>query len=52
MNKMGPNDETLFNPVNLSNKKNHNIPLEHLDYKYVQKCENVKELEKIYKVLI
>lgn len=32
-------------------KKKHNIPLEHLDFKYVQKCEDVKELEKIYKVL-
>ncbi len=32
-------------------KRKHNIPLEHLDFKYVDKCEDVKELEKIYKVL-
>ncbi len=31
--------------------KNEDVPLEHLDYKYVEKCENVKELEKIYKIL-
>ena len=30
----------------------HDVPLEHLDFKYVEKCQNVKELEKIYKVLM
>ena len=29
----------------------HNIPIEHLDFKYIEKCNDVKELEKIYKVL-
>ncbi|RNA25416.1 sperm-associated antigen 1 [Brachionus plicatilis] len=33
-------------------RKKHDIPLENLDFKYVKKCENVKELEKIYRVLI
>ncbi|CAF0712360.1 unnamed protein product [Brachionus calyciflorus] len=33
-------------------KKKHDVPLEHLDFKHVEKCENVKELEKIYRVLI
>lgn len=35
-----------------SSKKDHNIPLDHLDYKYISTCENVKELEKIYRVLM
>lgn len=35
-----------------SKPKNHNVSLEHLDFKYVEKCDNVKELEKIYKVLV
>ena len=35
-----------------SNSKKHNIPLDHLDFKYVEQCSNVKELEKIYKVLV
>ncbi|ELU18522.1 hypothetical protein CAPTEDRAFT_219848 [Capitella teleta] len=29
----------------------HNIPLNHLDYSYIKKCSNIKELEKILKVL-
>ena len=33
-------------------KKTSDIPLDHLDYKYVNECENVKELEKIYKKLV
>lgn len=33
-------------------RKKHDVPLENLDYKYVEKCENVKELEKIYRVLV
>ena len=31
--------------------KMHNIPIDHLDFKYVEKCNDIKELEKIYKVL-
>ena len=31
--------------------KNHDIPVSHLDYPYIEKCNNVKELEKILKVL-
>lgn len=27
------------------------IPIEHLDYRYVEGCKNAKELEKILKVL-
>ncbi len=37
--------------ANQQNRKSHGIPLEHLDFKYVEKCENVKELEKIFRVL-
>lgn len=33
-------------------RKKHDIPLENLDFKYVEKCNNVKELEKIYRVLV
>jgi hypothetical protein len=29
----------------------HNIPIEHFDFKYIEKCNNAKELEKIYKIL-
>ncbi len=35
-----------------TSRKHHDIPLECLDYKYVETCSNVKELEKIYKVLV
>ncbi len=31
--------------------KGHDIPISHLDYSYIEKCSNVKELEKILKVL-
>ena len=27
------------------------IPIEHLDYRYIEGCKNAKELEKILKVL-
>ena len=27
------------------------VPIEHLDYGYISKCKNSKELEKILKVL-
>jgi hypothetical protein len=43
-------NEEPFISVDQSKKK-HNIPLEHFDFKYVDKCEDLKELEKIYKVL-
>ena len=32
--------------------KKHDIPIDHLDFKYVEKCNDVKELEKIYKILL
>lgn len=27
------------------------VPIEHLDYRYIEQCKNGKELEKILKVL-
>lgn len=44
-------EDTGFSNDSSANKKKHDIPLDHLDYKYVEKCEDVKELEKIYRVL-
>ena len=45
-------------PVTLQNEmfsgqttKKYSIPLDHLDYKYVSKCDKVEELEKILRVL-
>ena len=38
--------------MNLESTKKHDIPIEHLDFKYVEKCNDVKELEKIYKILV
>lgn len=38
-------------PLNLSKLKNHGVPLDHFDFKYIQKCNDVKELEKMYRVL-
>ena len=29
----------------------YNIPIEHLDFKYVSECKDVRELEKIYRLL-
>ena len=29
----------------------YDIPLSHLDFDYIEKCKDVKELEKIVKVL-
>ncbi|KAJ8313729.1 hypothetical protein KUTeg_008290 [Tegillarca granosa] len=34
-----------------STTKKYDIPLSHLDYEYVKKCTNVKEIEKILRVL-
>jgi hypothetical protein len=45
-------DETLNLLSETQTKlKNHGIPLDHFDFKYVSQCEDVKELEKIYRVL-
>ena len=41
--------ESLFDTNKL---KKHDIPLDNFDYKYIEKCDNVKELEKIYRVLV
>lgn len=41
----------LFDQVS-AQKKSHDIPIDHLDYKYVNQCNDVKELEKIYKTLV
>jgi hypothetical protein len=47
----------LEEPLNLisgnvsSKLKDHGIPLDHFDFKYVAGCEDIKELEKIYRVL-
>ena len=35
-----------------SPSRKHDIPLDHFDYKYVDSCNKVAELEKIYKVLV
>ncbi len=43
------NEESTTGNVN---EKKHNIPIEHFDFKYVETCNNIKELEKIYKVLV
>jgi tetratricopeptide (TPR) repeat protein len=45
------NDDSL-NFYNKQKQKNHDVPIESLDYKYIAACANVKELEKIYKVLV
>ena len=29
----------------------HDIPLDHLDYKFIENCDNVKEIENIIKIL-
>ena len=34
-----------------SERTKYDIPLGHLDYAYIEKCSDVKELEKIVKVL-
>ena len=40
------NQESTFLQENAdSSRKDHGIPLDHLDYKYITTCENVKELE-------
>lgn len=44
-------DLNLITEPSTNTKKTHNIPLEHLDFKYIEKCSDVKELEKIYRVL-
>ena len=31
--------------------KKYNLPLSHLDYKYIESCNNPKEIEKIVNVL-
>ena len=36
----------------ITKSKEHDVPIDHLDFKYIETCENVKELEKIYKVLL
>jgi hypothetical protein len=47
------NSEPISEFIDSGNqKKDHGVPLDHLDFKYIEKCENVKELEKIYKVLL
>ncbi|XP_046566656.1 sperm-associated antigen 1-like [Haliotis rubra] len=33
------------------NTKKYDIPLSHLDHSYVKNCSDVKELEKIFKIL-
>jgi sperm-associated antigen 1 len=35
----------------MSEKKPHNIPIDHFDFDYLTKCENIKEIEKIVQVL-
>lgn len=31
--------------------KKYNIPIEHLDFDYIKSCENVKEIQRIVKIL-
>ena len=33
------------------NTKSYNIPVSHLDYKYIEKCTDAKYMEKIVKIL-
>ena len=47
INQEQTNGEGLY-----GTSKKHNIPIEHFDFKYAEKCNDVKELEKIYKVLV
>lgn len=36
-----------------TSKRSHlDVPVEKLDFKYVEKCSDVKELEKIYRILV
>jgi hypothetical protein len=45
-------DNNFLNENSVPNvSKKSDVPLEHLDYKYVNGCEDVKELEKIFRVL-
>ena len=32
-------------------KSDSNIPISHLDYKYIEKCDDAKEIGKILKIL-
>jgi hypothetical protein len=50
-NKMVADSLIINNTNDIKSKKSHEIPIDHLDFKYIEKCENVKELENIYKVL-
>lgn len=45
------NNEDTRVPKKISLRKKFDIPLEHLDFAYVQKCTDVRELEKILKIL-
>ena len=44
--------EDVANLLNESSKlKDHKIPLDHFDFRYIESCQDIKELEKIYRVL-
>lgn len=37
--------------LNMGTTKKYDIPLAHLDYKYIEECNDVKYLEKILRIL-
>ena len=45
-------EETLSNNVNTKTLlEKYEIPLDHLDFAYVKQCNDLKELERIVKIL-
>uniref|UniRef100_A0A1I8HFH2 RPAP3_C domain-containing protein n=1 Tax=Macrostomum lignano TaxID=282301 RepID=A0A1I8HFH2_9PLAT len=41
-----------MDPMTAQFTRRYNIPLDHLDFRYISGCSDVKELENIYKVLL
>lgn len=40
-----------MNVLNNSSTNHNDVLVEHLDYRYIDKCQNAKEMERIVKVL-
>ena len=49
--KMATRSTSLNGFVGGGGAKDSNVPISHLDYSYISKCDNAKELEEIIKVL-